>query len=246
MGTAAMTDDRQHEHAAHVIEVGAIGALDAWTEMEKMWSIFEIRDDEPISLRAIKKPMQTENFVFHAIDYPDVRERQRAFMTLALDLCMQGYNVYIVMNPILPEFRLGGDVRGVGDQHIACRRLILIDVDRSGIHSCPATDTEIQEISSVCDEIMEYLDQNMVNQYHKVMSGNGIHIYIELPDIPNDEATAKTCERLLNGLAKNFNKPTVKVDTAVANASRITKVPGTIARKGSEGPGRPFRMAVVL
>jgi hypothetical protein len=48
---------------------------------------------------------------------------------------------------------------------------------------------------------------------------------------------------LLHRLADRFDNDVVKIDTSVYNASRITKVVGTVARKGAEGPARPYRVA---
>jgi len=43
-----------------------------------------------------------------------------------------------------------------------------------------------------------------------------------------------------------FDNDEAKIDRVVYNASRITKIPGTIMRKGIESDGRPFRMSRVL
>ena len=40
--------------------------------------------------------------------------------------------------------------------------------------------------------------------------------------------------------------PSVKVDTSVFNASRITKLYGTVARKGHGIPGRPIRRSKLV
>jgi hypothetical protein len=47
-------------------------------------------------------------------------------------------------------------------------------------------------------------------------------------------------------LATKFDNDTVGVDRVVYNAGRITKIPGTIARKGVESEGRPYRMAMIV
>ena len=78
------------------------------------------------------------------------------------------------------------------------------------------------------------------------MSGNGYHLYYELNKMPNDEKTKRLAEGILHELANKFNNNIVAVDTCVFNASRISKVPGTIARKGPNTTERPHRMAVVL
>ena len=43
-----------------------------------------------------------------------------------------------------------------------------------------------------------------------------------------------------------FDTETHKVDTTVHNASRITKMIGTVARKGKESAGRPYRKAKMI
>jgi hypothetical protein len=50
----------------------------------------------------------------------------------------------------------------------------------------------------------------------------------------------------LQSLADIFNTDSVEVDTKVSDAGRITKIPGTIARKGKESADRPYRQAVVV
>ena len=79
-----------------------------------------------------------------------------------------------------------------------------------------------------------------------MMSGNGYHPYYILDEIPNNEKTKVLVEDALHELANKFNNGIVAVDTVVFNASRITKVPGTIARKGQNTAARPHRMAVIL
>jgi hypothetical protein len=77
------------------------------------------------------------------------------------------------------------------------------------------------------------------------MSGNGHHLYYVLQDVPNTPEATSTVHQVLQNLAARFDNANVKIDTSVFNASRITKVPGTIMRKGAESLLRPYRMAVV-
>jgi len=53
----------------------------------------------------------------------------------------------------------------------------------------------------------------------------------------------KAVEQFLKALAVRFNNSVVGADTSVFNASRITKVIGTVARKGIASEGRPYRIA---
>ena len=69
------------------------------------------------------------------------------------------------------------------------------------------------------------------------------HGYFRLEDTPNTPEATESIRTLLHRLADRFDNDVVKIDTSVYNASRITKVVGTVARKGTDGPGRPYRMA---
>jgi hypothetical protein len=78
-----------------------------------------------------------------------------------------------------------------------------------------------------------------------VMSGNGYHLYYQLRLVQEEPECSALVKGMLNAIAAKFNNRWVKVDTSVFNAARITKVPGTIMRKGVASTERPYRMAVV-
>jgi hypothetical protein len=77
------------------------------------------------------------------------------------------------------------------------------------------------------------------------MSGNGYHLYYVLSDVGNDSASAELVKSVLRELAAKFNNEIVSVDTSVHNAARITKVIGTLMRKGMPSESRPYRVAEV-
>src|SRR5262249_45633825 len=80
-----------------------------------------------------------------------------------------------------------------------------------------------------------------------MMTGNGASAVFRLAPLPNDargEASALV-HTVLEALQQRFGTATVKVDTSVFNPARITKVPGTFARKGDDTPRQPHRMATV-
>ena len=132
------------------------------------------------------------------------------------------------------------------DADISCRRLFLIDLDRAGSAKAPATDDEIRRAAEVADNIEAWFREREGEVPTRVLSGNGIHLYYELDDLPNDDASREACKALLSNLAAKFDTTEVKVDKVVFNASRITKVPGTTAYKGQANPDRPYRTAVIL
>ena len=122
---------------------------------------------------------------------------------------------------------------------------MLIDIDRVGDTSSPANQAELDAAKVLALEIREYLAERDWPKPIILMSANGYHLYYILEGIPNDLESASLVSRFLKNLANRFDNSLVEVDTVVYNASRITKVPGTIARKGMETEDRPYRMAEV-
>ncbi|MCE2866508.1 MAG: hypothetical protein LW805_04030 [Oxalobacteraceae bacterium] len=175
-------------------------------------------------------------------DFESIAACKAAFEAKALELNQQGFNVYTVMNPIREDFTGPG---AAGDDDIRYRDLLLIDIDRVGDTSCPANQAELDAAKVLALEIREYLAERDWPKPIILMSANGYHLYYILEGIPNDLESASIVRRFLKNLSNRFDNAVVGVDTKVYNASRITKVPGTIARKGMETVDRPYRMAEV-
>jgi hypothetical protein len=75
-------------------------------------------------------------------------------------------------------------------------------------------------------------------------SGNGTHVLVRI-DLPNDEESTNLIRRCLNVLSLQYGGK-IKVDGTMFNASRIIKVYGTVARKGSSTKERPHRQAWII
>jgi hypothetical protein len=60
-------------------------------------------------------------------------------------------------------------------------------------------------------------------------------------DLPNDDAIRQVVKRALEALSLAFSDETVALDTTVASAARIVKLPGTFAAKGDSTGDRPHR-----
>ena len=224
--------------------------------MVEGWSILAVGKDNPIHLRAIwgkgvPNPQPIKNITFTAKKYPSLADRQRAFEDMALLLNQQGYNIYTCFNLISPDFR-GDEENGlsVKDADIIARRYLLVDFDRA-VTSQPATDDEVDEVFKVAHELEKDAFYSKGLEPLTVSSGNGAHIYLPI-NLPNDEVSKLGCQKMLQAMARKYDTDNVKVDTGVFNASRITKMPGTIARKGVEVPDdtgineRYYRMASVV
>jgi len=242
-GSVDMSNNLQHVSVWHTDPQKAFDAK----QISRMWEIFELRDTDVIELRAIwpkmpgqPKPPQTRHF--YVGRYPSVDACQRAVEVAALQLNQAGYNTYVVMNPLKPDF----DARNARKEDVLHRRLLLVDLDRGGFKDDPATAQELDAALAVAESIMAFTANLGLPKPSIVMSGNGYHLYYRLADLPNTLETTMLIEGTLQSLANIFNTDSVEVDTKVSDAGRITKIPGTIARKGKESADRPYRQAVVV
>ena len=211
-------------------------------EIKKIWRIKALNSTSTLELRAIHSTSKPISRLFKGESFASTDDLKLAFENEALRLNAGGYNVYYVMNPIREDFESGS----VKDKDIAYRDLLFIDIDKVGHKGESSTNAELEAARLLSEQIADYLKSEGWDDPIRMMSGNGYHLYYILDELPNDEKTKALIEGALRELAEKFNNDIVAIDTVVFNASRITKVPGTIARKGLNTAERPHRMAVVL
>ncbi len=216
-------------------------------EIQKMWRIFRCGPNSILELRALwpkgltnKKRPINRHYPVNA--FPSLDACKAAFEADALRLNAEGYNIYTLLNPLKPTF---SGTSAATNQDIECRALLLIDIDRVGETKEPATDTEVEHAKTLAMEILEHMADRGWPDPVVMMSGNGYHLYYSLDDWPNDIESENSIKDVLLELGNEFDTNFVGVDRVVYNAARITKVPGTIMRKGEESVGRPYRMAEV-
>jgi hypothetical protein len=203
------------------------------SEIKKHWEVHEPYEGCPLSIRSLKPKgsfldLPTQNHILHPDDYKSVEELKVEFERRALELNEAGYNVYSVMNRIRPTMHIGS----VSDKDITHRQLVLIDIDRKEGTDQPATDIDIQEAQNLADDVMKTMSTFTFSVPKVVMSANGIHLYYKLDGIPESDQAKEQIRSLLYCLNQMHPHPNVAVDTTVFNAARITKVIGTVARKG--------------
>ena len=209
----------------------------------RVWEIIATGSESVIELRAFhfQDKTKVQRQIFRASELNSTDGMKLAFEKKAIELNAQGYNIYITLNPIKSDFK----GQSASDVDMAYRDLMLVDIDRTGDTTQPATDTDIANAKALAEQIMQFLADQGWPKPFQVMSGNGWHLYYSLNQLANNPETTDLIKSTLKSLAKRFNNPDVSVDVTVFNASRITKVPGTIMRKGQETPSRPYRRAVV-
>lgn len=226
------------EHGVRLQQVNAI---------QKLWQIIPVDESSVLELRAlwpkgIPDRRHALSKLFRAEYHAGTADLKAAFERQALALNAQGYNIYMVMNPIRADFVGSGSAKDTDIQH---RQLLLIDIDRIGDTSLPANQAELDAAKALALEVRAHLQNRNWPPPILMLSGNGYHLYYRLNQLSNDKASEELICTTLKQLALKFNNQIVGIDTTVYNASRITKVPGTLMRKGLATEDRPYRMAEV-
>ena len=210
----------------------------------EIWQLFD-EHAGVLELRGIRKGLPTKTKTISWQAFPEEVSLQPMFdnfTNTALEWDAAGYNVYGIFNGIA-EYFSGSNVK---DKDIEARRYILIDIDRAEKADCPATDAEVQHAIDLSHNIRRFMSDYGWIEPLVVMSGNGVHLYYYLSYMANTPELTEKIRALLQLLGDKFDNKHVKVDRGVYNASRITKVIGTTAKKGIEAPGRPYRKVKIL
>jgi hypothetical protein len=162
-------------------------------------------------------------------------------------------SIYLTVNPLKPEMLARENVGKLArwtkdttaDHDIASREWLIIDVDpMTPVKHVSATEEEQALAIEVRDRLAEWLTEEFgFPAPIRGRSGNGGRLLYAI-ELPNDEASTDLIKRCLQALALHWNVPKqVEIDTSVYNASRVDKVWGTMAVKGSSTDERPHRRA---
>ena len=155
--------------------------------------------------------------------------------------------IYTTFNPLLSSDG------GAATNDDVERRLWLyldIDPDRIGptgeiLCGIPATDLEASAARCMSEEVLSFLNARGWVAPLSTFTGNGYANYFPI-DLPNDDDSSQLIKRVLGGLAKQFDRAGASLDLSVSNASRVTRIPGTMNRKGQATAERPHRRATML
>ena len=160
-------------------------------------------------------------------------------------------NVYFVLNKINPACyhrenrdRIIDKATNTSDTDIERREWILLDFDPIRASKTSATDKEKKLAEEVMKKAGAYLRAKGFKNPVIADSGNGWHLLYRI-DLPNDSESKKLIENFLKACNMLFSTDKVEVDMAVFNASRITKLYGTMAIKGANTPERPHRRSQI-
>jgi len=159
--------------------------------------------------------------------------------------------IYYVINPIQPAL-LGRAYNRfkefaehtTADNNILGRRWLPVDLDPVRPAGISSSDEEhasaIERARTIADDMEAEWGRPIIGD-----SGNGAHLLYRI-DLPNDPEALGYVTRALAELDRRYSDDAVKVDVTCANAARIWKVYGTVARKGDSIPGRPHRISRII
>ena len=122
------------------------------------------------------------------------------------------------------------------------RRFLMLDFDPVRPSGVSATDHEVRMATKKAELVRDYLAGVGWGKPFEMMTGNGYRLNYPI-DQPNDDASKNLVEDILRILDMQFSNESVKIDQQMANAARIDKVPGTMARKGQNTKDRPHRLS---
>ena len=197
--------------------------------------VFEVRVIGTASRKdIISGYFQDADTLFQKFDTIDLRKR----------------NVYITLGEVREEcfsrsqcerFEKNPAVT-TNDNDIIAYRWLFVDLDPVRPTGISSSDEQLKCAEELQNKVYEYLQSLGFPEPIKAMSGNGYHLLYRI-DITNDEKGRALIGRCLKNLSSLFDNDEVKIDTTNSNPSRICKLHGTLAQKGTSTKKRPHRMS---
>ena len=129
------------------------------------------------------------------------------------------------------------------DADILGYQWILVDADPVRPSGVSASAEEKEAAHRVAGKAMKKLMAMGFSEPVVADSGNGYHLLFRVHADPEER---QVIADFLSVLDMWFSTAAVKIDTAVFNPSRITKLYGTVARKGAGTQERPHRQSRIL
>ena len=122
---------------------------------------------------------------------------------------------------------------------------LFIDMDPERISDTSSTDEQLQMSFEKAKAVEKYLADQGFSKPIKAISGNGAHLLYPIR-IKNDPEGIQIIKSCLEAIAERFTDTGVKIDTVNFNPSRICKLYGTLAQKGSNSAENPYRMSRIV
>lgn len=129
------------------------------------------------------------------------------------------------------------------DNDIGGYQWILIDADPVRPGGVNASVPEKEAVRKIAGAVMMKLMAMGFKEPVVADSGNGYHLLFKIHAATEER---QTIADFLSVLDIWFSTDAVKIDTSVSNPARITKLYGTMARKGANTTERPYRVSRII
>lgn len=206
------------------------------------------RPNEVLEVRGLKMQgrKRTDSGYFDNLD-------TAAECAIRADVHQNPAGMYVTLNPVKSALlsRAANRIKEwaeqtTADDHIDWRLWLFIDIDPERVAGVSATDAEHEAARDRANAVREWLMTEF--GWHApfiIDSGNGFYLLFPI-DLPNDADSLKLVERILAAIGERWSDAVVKIDSTVANAARIMRLPGTTNRKGDSTPDRPHRLCKMI
>lgn len=210
-----------------------------------------LRPDECVELRilGVPTPYGGTNTVSGYFDAPEELEKAAAKYTV------QGGNAYCTINPCPMDLAARTGINQVStrkgtpttaDKDILRRTHLLFDLDHSRPSGIAANEYELGAALTLGQKMADDLRAEGWPEPITINSGNGCHLIYRI-DLGNTEADLKKVKAILKWADARWGDPGgVRIDQTVCNAARISRLPGSMNRKGAGSPERPHRRSQVI
>lgn len=162
--------------------------------------------------------------------------------------------VSITLNPVNPDLlarsankikHLKKEDATTTDADIIERAWLPIDFDPIRPAGISSSDEEHQAAMQLAFQVIDDMTAEGWPEPILASSGNGAHVVYPI-NLPANKESDQICRDILRALAAKYDSDKVKIDTQLGNASRILKLWGILARKGSNIPARPHRRSEII
>lgn len=180
--------------------------------------------------------------------FRDAETLLKAFDTID----MRQRNVYVTLGKVKDECfarsqseRFLKSPQTSSDTEIISYRWLFVDLDPVRTAGISSSNEELENAKTLSTIVLQYMRDIGFEEPVIAASGNGFHLLYRI-DILNDEAGRALIAKCLKALSMLFDSNKVKIDTTNSNPSRICKLHGTLAQKGTSTKERPHRMSRIL
>jgi hypothetical protein len=170
----------------------------------------------------------------------------------ALELDGKYPAVYLTLNPVNPALLARACNRVIpyaelttSDRDIEHRQCLLIDCDPKRPSGISSTNAEHDSAIATAYSTRDGLRADGWPEPVVADSGNGGHLLYWI-NAPNTPLVTARVQRALKSIAARYATGSIAIDITVHNAARITKLYGTLVKKGDDMPERPHRRSRLL